>query len=59
MDKSKGKYLGVVHRPGCTKPDVHTYCDCGENRSCRTCGWGSGAWPCTCKRAKLKESSLR
>jgi hypothetical protein len=49
---SKIRPLGIVHRPGCTKPDVREHCKCGENRSCVTCGWGTGSWPCKCSRER-------
>lgn len=49
--------LPVVHKPGCGNPDVRAHCECGENRSCVTCGWGSGSSPCTCER-KRRDAQL-
>lgn len=56
-EQAEAKVVGpIVHHPACTKADVRVHCDCGANRSCSTCGWGNGAYPCACNRAALSVS---
>ncbi len=59
MSASDARVAGVVHRPGCPKADVRVYCECGENRSCATCGWGSGSHPCRCARERMSAANAR
>lgn len=37
--------------------DMISHCDCGENYSCRVCGWGAGSYPCSCTRERMKNES--
>jgi len=47
---SATKHRPFVHRPGCDNPQPVALCKCGENAVCRTCRWGTGACPCSCKK---------
>lgn len=51
-----------MKHPGTAKPassPMFSHCECGQNYSCRTCGWGAGSWPCRCSRERQAELDQR
>lgn len=53
------QFVNFINREKPPPCEILYHCKCGESWGCPVCGWGAGAYPCSCMREHMTASEER